>query len=209
MTIALHRDMMARRKELSCIFVNTAEKTPIGTIWVAAGQQGVVAVQIGGTEGVFYWGLVARFGVSASPRQARLEISEQIEAYLQGKRKFFDVAINWDVLSPFQRKVLGAVSNIPYGERRSYGQIAAQLGIPGAPRAVGRANATNPMPLLIPCHRLVGADGSLCGYGSGEGIPTKRWLLALEASPIEHTLEWFESTAAQSQPNGRILLDRI
>ncbi len=172
---------MVLREEMSCIFVDTAEQTPIGTIWVAAGEQGVVAVQIGGTEGAFYLGLAARFGVAANPPQARLEIIEQIEAYLQAKRKSFEVAIDWDVLSPFQLKVLRAISAIPYGERCSYSQIAAQLGMPGAARAVGRANATNPLPLLIPCHRLVGADGSLRGYGGGEGLKTKAWLLALES----------------------------
>jgi methylated-DNA-[protein]-cysteine S-methyltransferase len=72
------------------------------------------------------------------------------------------------------------VKNIPFGETRSYGEIASQIGQPQSQRAVGRANATNPIPVVIPCHRVIGQDGSLRGYGSGDGIKTKRWLLAFE-----------------------------
>lgn len=84
------------------------------------------------------------------------------------------------MLSPFQQKVQRAVYAIPYGETCSYGQIAGQIEKPRAARAVGRANATNPMPLVLPCHRLVGANGSLRGYGGREGIMTKAWLLDFE-----------------------------
>jgi methylated-DNA-[protein]-cysteine S-methyltransferase len=83
-------------------------------------------------------------------------------------------------MSEFQAAVLKIVCAIPYGETRSYGQVALEIGRPGAGRAVGRANATNPIPLLIPCHRVIAADGSLRGYGGGEGLKTKAWLLALE-----------------------------
>ena len=107
-------------------------------------------------------------------------VMRQIEAYLRGERKTFEIPIHWAAMSPFQEKVLQAVYAIPYGETRSYSQIGNQIGMPKAARAVGRANATNPIPLVIPCHRVIGADGSLRGYGSGEGIKTKAWLLELE-----------------------------
>jgi methylated-DNA-[protein]-cysteine S-methyltransferase len=83
-------------------------------------------------------------------------------------------------MTPFQQAVLMTVDEIPFGETRSYGEIAAELNKPGAARAVGRANATNPIPLVIPCHRVIGADGSLRGYGAGEGLRTKKWLLEFE-----------------------------
>jgi methylated-DNA-[protein]-cysteine S-methyltransferase len=83
-------------------------------------------------------------------------------------------------MTPFQAKALQTVYAIPYGETRSYGDIAAAIGQPRAARAVGRANATNPMPLVIPCHRVIASDGSLHGYGGPGGLRTKAWLLDLE-----------------------------
>ncbi|HEV7518615.1 MAG TPA: MGMT family protein, partial [Thermoanaerobaculia bacterium] len=79
-----------------------------------------------------------------------------------------------------QRRVWEELSRIPYGVTISYAELAARIGRPGASRAVGRANGTNPIPLVIPCHRVIGADGSLTGYGGG--MPLKRALLALEGA---------------------------
>jgi methylated-DNA-[protein]-cysteine S-methyltransferase len=105
---------------------------------------------------------------------------QQIEAYLAGDRRDFALP-----LAPrgtaFQQRVWAALRAIPFGETRTYGQLAAQLGKPGASRAVGRANATNPICLVVPCHRVIGADGSLTGFAFGED--TKRRLLALERVP--------------------------
>jgi O-6-methylguanine DNA methyltransferase len=75
---------------------------------------------------------------------------------------------------------LRATYEIPYGETRTYKQIAEVIGAPGAARAVGRAEATNPMPVVLPCHRVLGSDGKLHGYGAGAGLETKTWLLKLE-----------------------------
>ena len=165
------------------IFWGRSDETPLGTVWTAVCDQGLLAVQIEGQEQNFVHKLVARYGMPLghSEHQVALVI-RQIKAYLQGERKNFEIPIHWEVMSSFQKKVLRAVYAIPYGERRTYGQIAVQIGAPLAARAVGRANATNPMPLVIPCHRLVGADGSLRGYGGGQGIKTKAWLLDLEKS---------------------------
>jgi methylated-DNA-[protein]-cysteine S-methyltransferase len=106
---------------------------------------------------------------------------QQISEYLLGERETFDLPIDWSGLTPFQEKALRATYDIPYGEVKTYGEIASQLGNPRAARAVGRAEATNPMPLVIPCHRVIGADGGLHGYGAGQGLETKAWLLKLEA----------------------------
>ncbi|NJN79318.1 MAG: MGMT family protein [Anaerolineales bacterium] len=80
--------------------------------------------------------------------------------------------------------MLKLVYEIPYGELRTYADIAIEMGHPNAYRAVGRANATNPMPLVIPCHRVIGRDGKLHGYGGGEGLRTKEWLLKMEGAVV-------------------------
>jgi len=170
--------MKTRIQKLS---IGVLDDTVLGPIWVAVTDMGLVAVQMGGKEENFNQGLAAALGIPLISSEVQvLPIIRQIEAYLQGTRQSFEFPIHWEIMSPFQQKVQQAVYAIPYGETRTYGQIAAQIGSPRAARAVGRANATNPMPLVLPCHRLVGADGSLRGYGGGEGIKTKAWLLDFE-----------------------------
>jgi methylated-DNA-[protein]-cysteine S-methyltransferase len=110
------------------------------------------------------------------------EALQQIAEYLRGERQDFDLPIDWSVLTPFQEQALRATFAIHYGQTSTYGDIARGLSKPRAARAVGRAEATNPMPLVIPCHRVLGADGGLHGYGAGKGLETKRWLLDLERS---------------------------
>ena len=105
------------------------------------------------------------------------EVRRQLDGYFGGRRRGFDLP-----LAPqgtvFQRKVLEALQAIPYGETRSYKEVAAAIGKPRAVRAVGAANARNPLPIIIPCHRVIGSDGSLTGFGGG--LAAKRKLLALE-----------------------------
>ncbi len=102
----------------------------------------------------------------------------QIEAYLAGEGRGFDVEIDISALPPFQQKVLRALQDIPYGELRSYKQIAEVAGNPKAARAVGSCCNRNPIHLIIPCHRVVGSNGSLVGYAAG--VEVKRYLLHLE-----------------------------
>ena len=102
----------------------------------------------------------------------------QIREYLEGKRKTFDFPIAWQGTS-FQIKVWEELRKIPYGETRSYGQIAQAVGNPKASRAVGMANNRNPLLIVVPCHRVVGADGNLVGYAAG--LPIKKHLLELES----------------------------
>lgn len=106
-------------------------------------------------------------------------VRKQLEEYFAGKRKVFEVGLA-PAATPFQSKVLEALLKIPYGETCSYIDIARALGNPKASRAVGTANGNNPIPIIIPCHRVVGANGSLTGFGGG--LPNKRFLLDLETS---------------------------
>jgi methylated-DNA-[protein]-cysteine S-methyltransferase len=105
------------------------------------------------------------------------DVVEQLEEYFAGDRTEFDVELDL-VGTAFQRRVWAALLTIPYAETRSYGEIAEQIGSPGAFRAVGLANGHNPIGIIVPCHRVIGANGSLTGYGGG--LDRKRALLDLE-----------------------------
>ncbi|WP_374159252.1 methylated-DNA--[protein]-cysteine S-methyltransferase [Mycobacterium sp. G7A2] len=103
----------------------------------------------------------------------------QLEEYFRGERQDFDLGLDL-VGTAFQRRVWEALLTIPYGETRSYGEIARQIEAPGAFRAVGLANGHNPIGIIVPCHRVIGANGSLTGYGGG--MERKKTLLGLERS---------------------------
>ena len=105
--------------------------------------------------------------------------ASQLNEYFEGKRKTFDLPLNQQG-TDFQLKIWNALQNIPYGETRSYGELAAMTGNPKASRAVGMANNRNPIPVIIPCHRIIGSDGSLTGYAGG--LELKQKLLELEKS---------------------------
>lgn len=164
------------------IYLGRLSDSPLGTIWVAVSEKGLVAIEISDDLGSMVE-MLKRGGatfIQVDDTKTTNE-TQQISEYLQGERKNFDLEIDWSVLRPFQEKALRATFDIPYGQVKTYGDIAQQLGNPKSARAVGRAEATNPMPLVIPCHRVIGADGSLHGYGAGQGLETKAWLLDLEA----------------------------
>ena len=139
-------------------------ETPIGALTLTASADAVTAVRFG-----------AEGAQDASPLLDAAEA--QLREYFAGARRTFDLP-----LAPhgtaFQQRVWAALRAIPYGETRTYGELAAAIGSPNASRAVGIANHRNPLPILIPCHRVIGADGSLAGYAGG--LETKRRLLALE-----------------------------
>jgi methylated-DNA-[protein]-cysteine S-methyltransferase len=141
-------------------------ETPIGPLWLAAGEGGLASIAFHGPAG-------ARSG-DALTRDAE----EQLRAYFDGELERFELP-----LAPrgtdFQRRVWDAVAGIPYGTTTTYGALAASLGNPRACRAVGAANGRNPLPIVVPCHRVIGTSGALTGYGGG--LEVKRALLALEA----------------------------
>lgn len=111
-----------------------------------------------------------------SPRRFK-DVAGQLSAYFAGRLRDFDVPLDARG-TPFQTKVWRALRDIPYGATESYGELARRIGDPKAVRAVGLANGSNPISIIIPCHRVIGASGALTGYGGG--LPTKRALLALE-----------------------------
>ncbi len=123
---------------------------------------------------------------------------EQFERYFAGELTEFDLPLA-PVGTPFQHQVWAALRAIPYGETRSYGELAAQIGRPGAARAVGLANGRNPLPIVVPCHRVIGANGSLTGFGGG--IERKAALLALESRYLASS-----ATASSSRSASLVLL---
>jgi methylated-DNA-[protein]-cysteine S-methyltransferase len=114
---------------------------------------------------------------SASPDAVLDSARRQLDAYFAGRLKSFDLPLA-PCGADFQRRVWKALTRIPYGQTTSYGAIAKEIGAPSAARAVGAANGANPICIIIPCHRVIGADGSLTGFGGG--LDRKRFLLALE-----------------------------
>ncbi|HYA67668.1 MAG TPA: methylated-DNA--[protein]-cysteine S-methyltransferase [Acidimicrobiales bacterium] len=109
------------------------------------------------------------------------DVVAQLEAYFVGELRQFDVALSMEG-TDFQRRVWAGLCEIPYGETISYGELARQVGNPGASRAVGLANGRNPVAIIVPCHRVIGADGSLTGYGGG--LERKVWLLDHERTAV-------------------------
>ena len=109
------------------------------------------------------------------------DVREQLDEYFAGGRTTFDLPLTMTG-SPFQRRVWRALQDIPYGETISYGELARRVGAPATPRNVGSANGRNPVSVIVPCHRVIGADSSLTGYGGG--LERKRILLELEAGVL-------------------------
>ncbi len=121
------------------------------------------------------------YGATGTASEADLaDIPERICALASGRYANLALHIDWDRLTPFRRAVLEETMRIPAGETRSYGWLAQKVGNPRAARAVGRVMATNPLPLVVPCHRVVGSDGGLTGYGGG--LAMKETLLRLEGA---------------------------
>ena len=169
----------------TALYYGKSGRTQLGRFWLAVSDQGLVTVEWGRTREEFEAYLGKRFKRPIEEDQDKVETaSREIGDYLAGEGRNFGLPIDWNVLRPFQRLVLQATHAIPYGETCTYKEIAEKIGRPRAARAVGRAEATNPMPMVIPCHRVIGSDGKLHGYGMAEGLRTKEWLLKMEGALI-------------------------
>jgi methylated-DNA-[protein]-cysteine S-methyltransferase len=152
--------------------------SPIGTIWVASDKAGICLVSFGGKEKEFRKQLTkAGLGKARRDQVFNRGVLQEIEAYFAGKLTRFSSPVHLQGPS-FDMHVWQALQRIPLGETRSYEDIAQAIGNPRACRAVGGANRRNPIPLLIPCHRVIRKDGGIGGFSSGTAI--KQWLLQFE-----------------------------
>jgi methylated-DNA-[protein]-cysteine S-methyltransferase len=155
-------------------------ETPIGHLVVAATEAGLARVSFGGPD-----------RGEDGPPSTLTEAQRQLDAYFAGRRQAFDLPLDWSRTSGFQRRVLQTLyAEIGFGHTVTYGVLAAMAGRPEAARAVGVAMATNPIPVVVPCHRVVASGGALGGFGGG--LEMKRWLLTHEGAlpptlfPIEN-----------------------
>ena len=142
--------------------------SPIGPLTLEAGEGGLTALYLPNADPP-----PSAWEATALLREGR----DQVLEYFSGARQFFDLPLAPQG-TPFQLKVWRALADIPYGQTVTYGALARRVGCPGGARAVGQANHRNPLPILLPCHRVVGAGGALTGYGGG--LEVKRFLLKLE-----------------------------
>jgi O-6-methylguanine DNA methyltransferase len=153
--------------------------TPLGSLYFALSESGLAGLAFDG-PGLKAWrGRFPAANADIASGALAGEVRAQLSAYFSGQRRIFDLPLDLSRLSDFQTRVLSAVSDVPFGHTSSYREIASRIGRPRAYRAVGGANAANPIAIVIPCHRLVGVRGSLRGYGGG--LDRKAWLLAHES----------------------------
>jgi len=154
--------------------------TPFGSMRVASSDEGLAFVQLPLAHGRGFTGWAERFAPGEPIREGyepnRAAI-RQITEYLEGKREAFELTLDIRA-TDFQRRVYDVLAKIPYGETRTYTDVANAIDHPKAVRAVGTANGANPLSLVLPCHRVVAAGGKLGGYGGG--LPMKKKLLAME-----------------------------
>jgi methylated-DNA-[protein]-cysteine S-methyltransferase len=168
---------------------STTHPTPVGALTLVASDQGLRAI---------LWPRLSptRAGIHPIPRRTPahpilMQTAAQLDEYFAGSRTTFDIPLDLHG-TRFQVAAWRSLARIPFGTTTSYGRQAAALGIPKAARALGAANGANPVCIVLPCHRVIGADGSLTGFGGG--LPTKQWLLDHEArvlaSSIVSSPEW-------------------
>jgi methylated-DNA-[protein]-cysteine S-methyltransferase len=165
--------------------------TPIGRLLVVAGEDGLREIHL--ETGRHPQRLGA--GWQARETEVLRETRAQLAAFFSGRLRAFDLPLA-PRGSPFELRVWRALLEIPYGTTRSYSEIARRLGDLEATRAVGAANGSNPLPIVVPCHRVIGADGSLTGYGGG--LEVKRYLLRLEGALLDADL--FDPPLPPRQP---------
>ncbi len=144
--------------------------SPIGTLYIGEDGSGICRL--------FLDESLDNAALSPEPTPLLKETAKQLDEYFSGIRKSFDIPFSWRG-SEFQTKVWNAILDIPYGKTKSYKEIAEEIGNPNACRAVGMASNKNPVMIIVPCHRVIGSDGSLTGYACGTDI--KRKLLELES----------------------------
>jgi methylated-DNA-[protein]-cysteine S-methyltransferase len=180
---ALDAALAQRAGKASLLDVAYAElDSPIGELVVFVTPRGLLRVKYADEP---IEGVLAEVAARVSPRILRAPrrtdpVRRELEGYFALRRRSFDLLIDWSLVQGFAGNVLRETSRIPFGDVRSYGQVARQAGSPRAARAAGNALGSNPIPIVVPCHRVLHADGGLGGYSGG--LDRKRYLLALEGS---------------------------
>ena len=164
-------------------YAEESMETSVGRLTLRAGAHGLTHVQVDGSKKISH--------DTPDPHPDALghldAALRALHEYFEGQRKSFDELTLAPAGTSFQLRVWQELLRIPYGETTSYGQLARQIGRPSASRAVGMANGRNPIGVIIPCHRVIGADGSLTGYGGG--LPMKEWLLHHEGALTQPELD--------------------
>lgn len=173
----------ARRDGLATVGYRVVA-SPLGPLWIGVGPRGVVAISYGGEpDARDLRRIVATYGPGVVPDPRRIDpIARELDEYFRGGLERFETPFDLSGLTPFQRRVLRATARVRYGDLITYGTVARRVGAARAARAVGGAVGSNPIPILVPCHRVVATDGTLGGYGGG--LETKRRLLALERGEV-------------------------
>lgn len=178
----------ASRRQVKRWFTQTAPliqwdvmTSPLGPLYVALSERGLYRLDFGVNQADFAAKLDPLARIEQNPA-ALAAVTKQLQAYFGGDRFQFDLPLDLSQTTPFQKRVLQTAQRIPAGTTWTYGQLAHTLGKPQASRAVGQALGRNPIPIVIPCHRVIGSDGGLRGYGAGRGLESKRWLLHLEGA---------------------------
>ncbi|MDP6793430.1 MAG: methylated-DNA--[protein]-cysteine S-methyltransferase [Anaerolineales bacterium] len=163
------------------IYTTLTDVPILDVVHLASSERGLIAVAYNISTDVFLMKLVAEHQPALlSDKDGLSTARAQLREYLCGLRTQFSLPLDLNNLTDFHRLVLKTVACVPYGVTRSYGEIAAQIGSTRSSRAVGQANSRNPLPMVIPCHRIIAADGSLGGYSGADGPRTKLRLLSLE-----------------------------
>lgn len=148
-------------------------ESPLGPLTLLVSGRGVRSILFGDRPGP---------AEAAESETGVRTVARQLREYFQRRRRTFDLELDWEG-TPFQQRVWSALLRIPYGETASYADIARQVRKPRAFRAVGGANRRNPLAIVVPCHRVLGSDGSLTGYAGTTGLDKKAFLLRLESAP--------------------------
>ncbi len=164
-------------------FAHTVFDTALGPVALAATDRGVIRCSLPGTDpDALVEEVMVQTGLNPVEDGSQAdEPAQQVFAFLEGDLTGFEVEVDWRLISGFRRRALRATRRIPYAETASYSEVAIMAGAPGAARAVGTAMASNPISLIIPCHRVIRADGSIGDYGNGAaGARLKERLLDLE-----------------------------
>ncbi len=165
------------------IYYDRIPSTPVGPLWIAVTDQGLAAVSFGGDEATFRQEVGRRTRLRTVRSAAQTATARrQLGEYLNGRRTSFTLDVDLRHVTSFQRSVLQAARAVPRGQVVTYGQIGQRIGRPRAARAIGQALGSNPIPIVVPCHRVLASDGSLGGYSGRGGIRTKRRLLVLEGA---------------------------